>query len=59
MLNPTLYHVAQMEHTERVRRSDLRRRALEARTEIDRQAATPTERRFSFFRLPVFRLRQA
>jgi hypothetical protein len=61
MLQHALYELALSEHAERVRRSEKRRRVLEARSEASRQTAAPTERRFSFFRfrLPSFRLRQA
>lgn len=60
LMQDGLYELILTEHEQRVRRSELRRRAYEARAELRRYAAAPSERRFSLFRfrLPVFRLRQ-
>lgn len=61
LMQHEMYDLVLIEHEQRVRRSELLRRAYEARAELRRHAAAPAERRFLLFRfrLPGFRLRQA
>ena len=59
IMQQTTIDIARMEHAERMREAERFRRAREAQANAGRPTAAPRERRFSFFRIPFLRPREA